>query len=127
MQNATITDEKETLLKERFPSIVDTDDLIFELGKQTIKILNLEKLLNNLLKKITTTEQMAADFSKAKSDTTKKINTLKESNKLYEENNRRLDSETVRLKVFYDEKIKKLESDLEKVLKKKKQSSKKKV
>lgn len=52
MQNASISPDKgESLINERFPSVVDTDDLIFELGKMTVKVLNLEKLLNKLLTK----------------------------------------------------------------------------
>jgi len=96
MENAKIT--QEPLVKERFPSVVDTDDLIFELGKQTVKVLNLEKLLNNLLEKAKATDHMAASLSKTKAETTNQMASLQESNNLYEENNRKLDAEIVRLR-----------------------------
>lgn len=143
MEDATIT--QEPLIKERFPSVVDTDDLIFELGKKDIRVLNLEKLLNSLIEKSKVTNQTAVDLSKAKTETTERITSLQESNKLYEENNRNLDSEIVRLRstganaeasykeelrqlqermdkdrVEYKQKIQKLETDIEEALKPKK-------
>ena len=150
MEDAKIT--QEPLIKERFPSVVDTDDLIFELGKKDIKVLNLEKLLNSLIEKSKVTNQMAVDLSKAKTETTERITSLQESNKLYEENNRNLDGELVRLRsestskeasykeelrqlqekndkdrVEYKQKIQKLEADLEEVLKPKKTRRRKKT
>lgn len=150
MEDATIT--QEPLIKERFPSVVDTDDLIFELGKKDIKVLNLEKLLNSLIEKSKVTNQMAVDLSKAKTETTERITSLQESNKLYEENNRNLDSEIVRLRsaganaeasykeelrqlqermdkdrVEYEQKIQKLEADIEEALKPKKTRRRKKT
>ena len=124
MQNATIDGQQEPLIKERFPSVVDTDDMIFEMGKQKVKVLNLEKLLNKLLEKTKVTEQIAQDFSKAKTDSTEKLSVLQDSNKRYEENNRKLDAEIVRLrnenatmKTMYEAKIGELTTRLENTVK----------
>ena len=150
MEDAKIT--QEPLIKERFPSVVDTDDLIFELGKKDIKVLNLGKLLNSLIEKSKAANQMAVDLSKAKTETTERITSLQESNKLYEENNRNMDGEIVRLRsaganteasykeelrqlqekndkdrVEYEQKIQKLEADLEEALKPKKTRRRKKT
>lgn len=85
MEDATIS--QEPLMKDRFPSVVDTDDLVFELGKQAVKRMNLEKLLNGLLKKVKTLEEAEA-----------KLAPLKESNNLYQETNRKLDAELVKIR-----------------------------
>lgn len=98
MEDATISETAGPLVKERFPSVVDTDDLIFEIGKQTTKVLNLEKLLTKLLGKTKVLEAQTLDFAKQQSESMGKAEVLSESNKLYEENNRKLDAEIVRLK-----------------------------
>lgn len=133
MQDATIDGQQEPLIKERFPSVVDTDDMIFEMGKQKVKVLNLEKLLNKLLEKTKATEQIAQDFSKAKTDSTEKLSVLQDSNKRYEENNRKLDAEIVRLrnenatmKTMYEAKIGELTTRLENTVKPKRKIIKKK-
>lgn len=130
MQDATI-EEQQPLLRERFPSIVDTDDMVFEMGKQLLKILNLEKLLNNLLAKTKATEQIAQDFSKAKTSAAEKLAILQDSNKRYEENNRKLDAEIVRLRnenatmdTTYLGRIKELEVQLEEITIKRKTKKK---
>jgi hypothetical protein len=96
MEDATTT--QEPLIRERFPSVVDTDDLIFELGKKDVKALNLEKLLNSLIKKTEIASQTAVDLSKNKIETAKKMSSLQESNRLYEENNRKFDGELVKVR-----------------------------
>jgi small-conductance mechanosensitive channel len=96
MEDATIT--QEPLVRERFPSVVDTDDLIFELGKKDVKALNLEKLLNGLIKKTEVASQTATDLSENKVEIAKKVSSLQESNKLYEKNNRKLDRELIKVR-----------------------------
>lgn len=96
MEDATIT--QEPLVRERFPSVVDTDDLIFELGKKDVKALNLEKLLNSLIKKTEVASQTATDLSENKVEIAKKVSSLQESNKLYEKNNRKLDRELIKVR-----------------------------
>jgi len=67
MDDATITQE-EPLIKERFPSVVDTDDLIFELGKQAVKAINYEKLLDSMLKKTQALSAATSDVTQARSE-----------------------------------------------------------
>jgi len=98
MEDAAISETAGPLVKERFPSVVDTDDLIFEVGKQAVKVLNLEKLLTKLLDKTKVLEGQTLDFAKQQSEAMGKTEVLSESNKLYEENNRKLDAEIIRLK-----------------------------
>lgn len=99
MQDATITQEQTSQsLQGRFPSVVTTDDLVFELGKQIVDKLNKEKLLEGLLKKKQQAESQIVDIEKIKADAKKQIAGFQESNRLYEENNRKLDSEIVKLR-----------------------------
>ncbi len=98
MEDATISETAGPLVKERFPSVVDTDDLIFEIGNQAVKVLNHEKLLTKLLDKTKALEGQTLDFAKQQSEAMGKAEALSESNKLYEENNRKLDAEIVRLR-----------------------------
>lgn len=103
MEDATISETAGPLVKERFPSVVDTDDLIFEIGKQVTKVLNLEKLLTKLLDKTKALEGQTLDFAKQQSEAMGRAEVLSESNKLYEENNRKLDAEIVRLREEIEE------------------------
>lgn len=97
MEDARITPEakQEPLYpQERYPSVVDTDDLTFELGRNIISRLNYEKLIANLLKRAKNAE---ASVIQARSMLAA-AEQFKVSNKLYEENNRKLDAETVVLR-----------------------------
>jgi prefoldin subunit 5 len=97
MEDAKITPEtkQEPLYpQERYPSVVDTDDLTFELGRSTIARLNYEKLIANLLKRAKDAE---ASIMQARS-LLAAAEQSKASNKLYEENNRKLDAEIVALR-----------------------------
>jgi len=96
MEDATITQE-EPLIKERFPSIVDTDDLIFELGNQTVKRINYEKLLNSMVQKTQALSAATSEVAQTKSNVEAEKQELQKSNALYQENNRKLDAEIVRL------------------------------
>lgn len=93
MEDATIT--QDPLVKERFPSVVDTDDLVFELGKQVVKAINYEKLLNSMIKKTQAFNSVTSDVAKEKAVTEAKQAELQRSNALYQENNRKLDAALV--------------------------------
>jgi len=97
MDDATITQE-EPLIKERFPSVVDTDDLIFELGKQAVKAINYEKLLDSMLKKTQALSAATSDVTQARSEMEAEKQELQKSNALYQENNRRLDAALVKVR-----------------------------
>lgn len=98
MENATITNNEQPISQERFPSVVTMDDLIFELGKNVVEKLNKEKLLEGLLTKKRQVESQIVDVEKIKVDTKKQISALENSNKQYEENNRNLDDELVKVR-----------------------------
>lgn len=81
----------------QFPSVINTDDLVFELGKEMVDKLNKEKLLNNLLKKSKASEEEAINAKKESEEMSKKIEPLfkkieelQSSNKTYEEKNRNM-------------------------------------
>ena len=93
MEDATIT--QEPLVRERFPSVVTTDDLVFELGKNVVDKLNKEKLLEGLLKKKQGAENQIVDTEKIKANCKKQVSVLEDSNRRYEENNRNLGDELV--------------------------------
>ena len=76
MDDASITPEKTTTEQNkegslyqqgRFPSIVDTDDLVFELGKQTVDIINKEKIIDAILKKSKMLEAALHEATEARS------------------------------------------------------------
>lgn len=99
MQDATIKGEQEApLLRERFPSVVDTDDLVFEMGKLQVKNLNFEKLLNSLVEKNKGQINTIDVLSKEKAVALAQSHEFKESNKLYENNNRELGDVVVSLR-----------------------------
>jgi len=110
MEEASIS--QDNLVKDRFPTVVDTDDLIFELGKQTVKQLNLEKLLTKLLERVKGLETQLLDVAKQQSETLHKHDILAESNALYEVNNRKLDAELVKQGHLKAEEIKSLKDEL---------------
>lgn len=108
MQDATITQKQEQVPQGRFPSVVTTDDLVFELGKQIVDKLNKEKLLEGLLKKKQQAESQIVDVEKVKAEAKRQIAVFKDSNRQYEENNRRLGDELVGIrKEFFDLKAEK--------------------
>ena len=78
----------------RFPSVITTDDLIFELGKETVDKINKEKLLNSLLKKSKAAEEQLEQFKAIP----QKLKDLQLSNKLYEEKNRSLGDELTKVR-----------------------------
>lgn len=87
-----------------YPSVVDTDDMVFEMGKQIVNHLNHEKLIGQLLKQVEAlkkeNQQLIATRLEIESKTAaikQKMTDLEKSNKLYEENNRNLSSEIVTL------------------------------
>ena len=68
-EQPTIEQNKEEPLYQqgRYPSIVDTDDLVFELGKQTVDVINKEKLLGAVLKKSKMLEAALHEATEARS------------------------------------------------------------
>lgn len=108
MKDATIIQEQETQEEKqeeqqlyqqgKYPSIIDTDDLVFEIGKQTIGNLNKEKLLDNLLKKSTAIEKALVETRNANFAVEKKSAGFETSNKEYVENNQKLDAELIKIR-----------------------------
>ena len=103
----------------RFPSVVDTDDLVFELGKQVVDKINKEKLLDSLVKKIQPLEEKLLASESAKMGLANKIEEFKTSNNLYVQNNEKLNVEITRLRneneslrSEYNKKIETLQSEL---------------
>jgi len=100
MEDATITQEttSEMYQQGRYPSVVDTDDLVFEIGKMWIWNLNKEKLLDTLLQKSKMLETLAIEAKKEVLESEKKIETFKKSNQQYIINNQKLDTELVKIR-----------------------------
>ena len=105
MEDATGTQGTSFYPQERFPSIIDTDDLVFELGKQVVSKVNKEKLLDSLIKKVQGLEQqmvvqqesfLASESTKV--DLIDKTEAFKVSNELYVQNNEKLNAEITRLR-----------------------------
>lgn len=92
MQDASIettkqniaTDSKSGYLKSNFPEVLDTDDMVFELGRLQIVQLNHEKLLQKLFNKLD-------ELTKAHSSAVEQLMPLKVSNESLAETNRKLD------------------------------------
>lgn len=101
MEDATITQEapQELYAQGKYPTIIDTDDLVFELGKQLIGNLNKEKLLDNLLQKGKLLEQLAIEAKKESLAAKERKLALEKSNASYIQNNKKLDSELVKLRL----------------------------
>jgi hypothetical protein len=95
METATITQETEQPMYQqgKYPSVVTTDDLVFELGKQLVGGLNKEKLLDVLLEKNKKIESTLVETNKAKSDVEKKVVDLEHSNKQHIENSHKINVE----------------------------------
>ena len=120
-KDATVTQEGTPPLYQqgRFPSVVDTDDLVFELGKQVVDKINKEKLLDSLVKKIQPLEEKLLASESAKMGLANKIEEFKTSNNLYVRNNEKLNVEITRLRneneslrSEYNKKIETLQSEL---------------
>ena len=98
-ENETVTQKEPPLYQQgRFPSVVDTDDLVFELGKQAVDRINKEKLLDKLLKKLQLLEKESLASESIKKGLTDKIEEYKASNNLYVQNNEKLSAEITRQK-----------------------------
>ena len=120
-KDATVTQEGTSPLYQqgRFPSVVDTDDLVFELGKQVVDRINKEKLLDSLVRKIQPLEEKLLASESAKMGLANKIEEFKTSNNLYVQNNEKLNVEITRLRneneslrSEYNKKIETLQSEL---------------
>lgn len=109
MEDATITNKQEGKRESqeehplyqqgKYPSIIDTDDLVFEMGRQMIGNLNKEKLLDSLLKKSTAIEKEMVKARKEKLEAENKVKEFEISNKNYVINNKKLDGEIVKLRL----------------------------
>lgn len=103
MQEATISGEQpkqqQSLYQRgKYPSIVDTDDLVFEMGIQLVGNLNKEKLLDKVVGKARETEAALVIAEKAKKVAEDKVAPLKLSNEQYIQNNQKLDAELVKVR-----------------------------
>jgi hypothetical protein len=102
MEDATIAQAQpaqEPLYQQgKYPSIVDTDDLVFEMGKQLVDRLNKDKLLDMILKKSKILETALHEAVDSKSLAEKESIALKLSNEQYVGNNQRLDAELVKVR-----------------------------
>ena len=98
-KNETVTQEEPPLYQQgKFPSVVDTDDLVFELGKQVVDRINKEKLLDSLIKKLQPLEKQFLTSESIKKGLSDKIEEYKASNNLYVQNNEKLSAEITRQK-----------------------------
>ena len=104
MEDATISQETEDTPKQetsgmymqgKYPSVIDTDDIIFEIGKQIIGNINKEKLLDRLLNKSKMIETAIVEANEEKLAVERKIIELKLSNDKYIETNKKLDAALV--------------------------------
>lgn len=104
MEDATISQETEDESKQetngmyrqgKYPSVIDTDDIIFEIGKQIIGNINKEKLLDRLLNKSKMIETAIVEANEEKLAVERKIIELKLSNDKYIETNKKLDAALV--------------------------------
>ena len=99
LENETVTQREPPLCQQgRFPSVVDTDDLVFELGKQIVDRINKEKLLDSLLKKIQGLEEGFLTSESTKVSLSDKAESFRKSNELYVQNNEKLSAEVTRLR-----------------------------
>ncbi len=101
MEDATITtdQQKEQMYQHgRYPSVVDTDDLVMELGKQVVGNINNEKIIEQLITKAKQAEANANDAHDKQVFEENKHKSIEESNKLYEKNNKELSDEIVNLR-----------------------------
>ena len=130
MEDARITQDPPMYQTPEYPSVVDTDDVIYELGKQVLDNINKEKLLKVASNKIRMIESSSGTLNNAidnlknsndelthkleeksreledlknsnviqENDNTGELEALRISNKKYEENNKKLDIELVRIR-----------------------------
>ncbi len=100
MKDATITTEQPDQMYQhgRYPSVVDTDDLVMELGKQVVSNINNEKIIEQLITKAKRAEANANDAHDKQIFEENKHKSIDESNKLYEKNNKELSDEIVKLR-----------------------------
>jgi hypothetical protein len=87
----------------RYPSVIDTDDLVFEMGRQLVGNLNKEKLLGNMLTRAKVLEKTVEEIGKAKQVAEAKVAPLKLSNEQYILNNQKLDAELVKVRKELEE------------------------
>ena len=101
MEDATITTDQpnnQMYQHGRYPSVVDTDDLVMELGKQVVGNINNEKIIEQLITKSKQAEANANDAHDKQVFEENKHKSIEESNKLYEKNNKELSDEIVNLR-----------------------------
>ena len=109
----------------KYPSVIDTDDLVLEMGLQLVGNVNKSKLLDNMLIQFNAMKKALDEALKARQIAEEKVAPLMLSNKQYVQNNQKLDAELVRLrgelettKKNYEEKITKIKGIKKKTRKK---------
>ena len=111
MQEATISGTAEQLKQQeqslyqrgKYPSVIDTDDLVFEMGVQLVGNLNKEKLLDKVVGRSRELEAALMSVEKAQKIAEEKVAPLKLSNEQYILNNQKLDAELVKLRKELEE------------------------
>jgi len=90
----------------RFPNVIDTDDVTFELGKMVLDRINKEKLLNSIVKKQQEDSNELLQLRMDVSELQNKVAPLQKSNDSYQKTNKELDLELVRLRNLLSDKDK---------------------
>ena len=96
MEDATIkTPDQQLYQQGEFPSMIDTDDLVFEMGLQRVGNMNKEKVLKAVTKRLTVLEGALKEAGTGKVAAEVKTEALGKSNKLFDDNNKKLDAALV--------------------------------
>lgn len=72
---------------DKIPSVLSTDDLVFEVGKQAVRALNIEKVVDRITAEMNRLRALLASSQQH----LEKVPELESSNKSYQEKNRALD------------------------------------
>lgn len=73
----------------KVPSLVTTDDLVLELGKQLVDKINKEKFIDQILRRI---KELEAQINSIQMSTEKRVSTLESSIKQYKEEIKKLNA-----------------------------------
>lgn len=114
------------IFPDKIPSVLTTDDLVFEIGKYVIKCANAEKAVEKILEREKTFRKEAMEKITAlqkqiqeKDEFVKKAEEIRKSNQAYQEKNQALDKALVEARIEVSELKKKLKEKLDKGKKKK--------
>lgn len=111
MKEETVT-QKESPFNyiNRYPVILDSDDITFHLGKLALEKVNYEKLLDGLVKKNQEVVSINTKLEKLFVDLQNEVKELSTSNKSYVKNNEALDKALVVTRKLLEEKKSEIES-----------------